>query len=185
MKKYKLFSILTIFIYTITTVFSVKAKDCNLDTVKSNEIQQIHACYDNSIYHNFATVYINDEIILPPTSLNEVEGFLDKIKTTIMNTTGETAVFKYGNELQLKLKLPYLGIGRNGIVFTIINDDQTSTQVLKLNILRGNKGLISAQKETTNYLFWSKIANNNYFSVAKLYDHDSLGLYTNNFKVLY
>ena len=177
MKKYKLFYIAAIFIYTITVSLVTIAKDCSLPIVKSNKAQEINYYSNKLNYNNFSTVYIDDEVINPPKKSDEVEPFLEKIKNTIMNKTGDTTVFKYGDELQLKLKLPYLGRGGRGIVYSIINDDQTSTKVLKLNVLKGNKGLDSAQREVNNYYFWSKYSKNNSFSVAQLHDYSHNGLY--------
>jgi hypothetical protein len=177
MKKHKLFHIVSIFIYTITLSLVATAKDCNLSAVKSSETQSANDYSINLKHNSFATVYIDDEIINPPKNLHEVEQFLEKIKTTIMGKTGDTTVFKYGDELQLTLKLPYLGKGNNSVVFSIINDDQTSTKVFKLNVLRGNKGLVLAQREIKNYAFWSKYSKNNSFSIAELYDYNYNGLY--------
>ncbi len=177
MKKHKLLYIVSIFIYTITVSFITMAKDCNLPDIKLNKAQEINFYLNKLNYNNFSTVYIDDEIINSPKNVNEIAQFLENIKTTIMSKTGDSFVFKYGNELQLKLKLPYLGKGDNALVFSIINDNKTSNKVLKLNILRGNRGLVAAQREVKNYFFWAKYSKNNSFSFAELHDYSHNGLY--------
>lgn len=156
------------------SAISASAETCKQHNVKSSITQEsssLSCCY------KFYPVIIDDEIINPPKNINEVDQFLDKIKITIVNKKGNTAIFKYGEHLNVKLQLPFLGIGVNGMVFTIVEDKKPATKVLKLNILNGKQGLETAKKEVENYPFWYKLSKNKSFSVACLHDYDPMGLY--------
>jgi hypothetical protein len=147
----------------------------------NNENNKLSYCNKlTNTENNFATIYIDDDKVSSPQSIKEIEQYLIRIKELVSKKTSGYIKFKYGNNLELKLKVPYLGIGKHGMVFDIINENSEidADKILKLNILNGKNGLLSAIDEHQHYDGWQKKATNYSFTVAKLYEYHPSGLFS-------
>jgi hypothetical protein len=147
----------------------------------NNENNKVNHCNELTNTENkFATIYIDDIKISSPQLTTEIELYLIKIKELVSKKTSSCIKFKYGNNLELILKTPYLGIGKHAMVFDIIDGKNKvdADKILKLNILDGINGLLSAVDEHQHYIGWQKKAADYSFTVAKLHEYHPAGLFS-------
>jgi hypothetical protein len=131
----------------------------------------------DNIEREFAEIYINGIFISPPTSIKKINKYLNKIKDQLNANVDGTATFKYGNNLDIQIKLPILGAGKHGLVFEIIDETEEIKKIFKLNIKQGVLSLKAGIKERYNYTFWNDQAKSYSFEVASMYDVHPYGLY--------